>query len=62
MKPTLRQLREESAHDSAVYAHEDNLTRLIGFDDPSKHTDQKAHHNYQSHSEVTVGIEVGEKG
>lgn len=56
-----RHLREESTHDSAVHTYEDDLTRLIRLNDPSKYTNQKAHDQYQSHSHTTIGIEVGKE-
>lgn len=56
-----RHLRKKSTHDSAVNAHKDDLTRLICLNDPSKYTDQEAHNQHQSHSETTVGIEVGKE-
>lgn len=61
MENDSRHLRKESAHDSAVYAHKDDLTRLICLDDPSEHADQKAHNQYQRHSDATIAIEVGKK-
>lgn len=57
-KSLSRHLREESTHDSAVYAYKDDLTRLIGLNDPSENADQKAHDQYQSHSDITIGVEV----
>lgn len=41
-----RQLGQKSAHDSAVHTYKHDLARLVGLDDPSKNTDQKAHNEH----------------
>lgn len=42
----LRQLGEKSTQDSTVHTYKHDLAGLIGFDGPSKDTDQTAHNEH----------------